>query len=845
MSANVLLENLKRDLNRVEKKQNKSKSDIDLSDFMGFVQKYVKHPKNEPQENWFGRRPYLPGLYNAIQDNGMPQNLVIVKARQMEISEYAVNFLLYWPLKHPGTYIYSSSTLEKVQRFSKDRFTRQIKRSPALKQFVGRSQVYSVEYGNSILYFYSAFGNMDTLRGIPADALILDEYQDVESEALPVAQETLSKSDFKKLIVIGTPKEAGTNFEKKNWDMSNKQEWDGETQQWKVTKTDGDIYFTGFHISQEMALGLDPHWITEKVLKYKLDTYSRQQYVNEVLGQFYTGLGRPITEHLMWTTFDPSLPCKDYKRGDPLFAGVDWGVGRKANTVFWLIKPRFLEPPDIFTFDTIYIEKIDFPEVMHHVNRVKELCTEVFPISCLCLDGNSLIDTPFGNQLLQNIRKGDVIYGYKNGHKVLTRVINTASQKHEIMYTITLDDGTYINSSADHKFLTSNNEWIEAKDLNTRLHLIVVNGEKSMFNNGRDKIYKGQLCINESNRTSKGNTKTDECYNFSNTETWSEETPASTNDKWPIFNSNGNGIFKWNCGWRRNYHFNHAQLSSTNNYSSLLSFVEDFKYEYGTKNMVRTDIQQEMQRLYKQLSCSILRDSNSKLGRNRKSFAPNLSILVNKKTSMFDGSLLLLPKKKFANRVYSNQRDGGNFDSNKENEFKSLKIIKIERSCIQRILYDMETTNHNYIANGIVVHNCADIGQGYLNNQEVWKVLGEKFYNVQYLDRPATPMSIEPTQFGNTLYLDKVFSIDRAYDTIVKGRFRIYDEKDNMFKEWIISNFTADYPEVEVNTGKKVWKKDPNVNDDALKAYIYALFAFEIHKENFIYQNPSDFLRFV
>jgi hypothetical protein len=374
MSSELQVESIKRELKKIKSQKPETKQ-LDLSDPVTFVMKHVAHPKGEPSEKWFEKREYLIPLYRDES-----RYIVIVKARQMEITEFAVNMLLYWALKRPGNYIYASSSLEKVRRFSKDRLMRQIKRSPDIKQYLLDADVHRVVLGESVIYLYTAYGQMDTLRSIPADAIILDEFQDMEVNALAVAEETLSHSTFKREWLIGTPKEAGSKFEEL-YNQSDKKEWkDG---QWIPTHTPEQQIYSGYHISQMLAIG---KWLTEQDIELKRKRFPKQKFLNEVLGEFYAGLGRPVNYQLMSSLFDVNLPRGKFNpKHEMLFAGVDWGVGRKAYTVFWLTKPVFVQPPDIYRFETIYVERIEFTDIIDHLNRVKQLCNQ-FPVKMLACD---------------------------------------------------------------------------------------------------------------------------------------------------------------------------------------------------------------------------------------------------------------------------------------------------------------------------------------------------------------------------------------------------------------------------------------------------------------------------
>lgn len=367
-------EHLRNEIKRIKHRMGKVE-EMDLSDPVSFVEKYVRNPRDATKPFSFEKREYLLPLYRDES-----KKIIILKARQMEITEYAVNMLLYWTLKHPGVYVYAQPTLSKVGRFSKDRLKKQIIRSPVLKKFLGECEVKRIEFGESVIYLYCTYGEMDTLRGIPADAVILDEVQDMNISALAVAEEMLSHSTFKRMWLIGTPKEAGSKFEEL-WNMSDKKEWSKEEKVWKPTNVDKQTFYSGYHITQDMALGL---WMREEDIEMKRKTYPKQRFVNEVLGEFYTGIGRPISFEDVWKCFSPLIEKGKISKDRQYYAGIDWGVGRKAYTVFVVVSPVLKEYPDIYEYDVVYAKKIDYPEIMQHLEEVKGLIRRFNPIAVAC-----------------------------------------------------------------------------------------------------------------------------------------------------------------------------------------------------------------------------------------------------------------------------------------------------------------------------------------------------------------------------------------------------------------------------------------------------------------------------
>ena len=155
----------------------------------------------------FRSRDYLLPLY---RDNS--HRVIIVKARQMEMTEWIVNWILHKLITYTfSTAIYTAPRMDQVSRFSHDRFRRALIDSPELRDFISRAKeqqlgetaIGRIPFSNgSICYLISAWGDFGALRNIPADFAAIDEMQDVQQEAIPVIEETLSHSQFGTMIMV-------------------------------------------------------------------------------------------------------------------------------------------------------------------------------------------------------------------------------------------------------------------------------------------------------------------------------------------------------------------------------------------------------------------------------------------------------------------------------------------------------------------------------------------------------------------------------------------------------------------------------------------------------------------
>ena len=321
----------------------------------------------------FHDREYLLSIYRDTSSR-----IVVTKARQMEMTEWAVNWLLHNLTSHPyTTAIYTAPRMDQVSRFSQDRFRRAILDSPQLRGIIlearklelGESAISRVPFNNgSVCYLISAWGDFSAIRNIPADFTVVDEGQDVQAEALPVIEEAMSHSKFNRELIIGTASVEGSEFSK-IWRNSDMKEWDREARAWVPQKPENRSY-SGYHISQEMAswlLQLPPEHPNS--LAYKRAHYSERRFVNEVLGLFYRGLAKPLIDEDM-------LACRDFRfelmghLDAPYvsYAGIDWGGGEHAFTVIWI-----MARDDQDRWRLIYLRKFDEHDPMRQVEIISNL----------------------------------------------------------------------------------------------------------------------------------------------------------------------------------------------------------------------------------------------------------------------------------------------------------------------------------------------------------------------------------------------------------------------------------------------------------------------------------------
>lgn len=276
--------------------------------------------------------------------------VIILASRQVEKSETVARKLIHNAFTQPHTTsLYVSPRHDQTLRFSQDRFMKAIKDSKGgiLEQSLDKQTAQHVTFKNRhTIYFGSAWNQGDSLRGVSADNIFFDEFQDIEEESYMTLVETLSHSDKVTEVVIngkptklrgtvyitGTPKLTGSLYEK-FWELSDQREWNPKKKVWEPQKDPEKALFRGYHLVQAKM-----PWITEEELEYKKKTYDEMRYVNEVLGLFYSGLMKPLTQDMIDKCLDPTFKMWTKGRTDrPAYMGIDWGGGNSAFTVVTIL----------------------------------------------------------------------------------------------------------------------------------------------------------------------------------------------------------------------------------------------------------------------------------------------------------------------------------------------------------------------------------------------------------------------------------------------------------------------------------------------------------------------------
>lgn len=313
----------------------------------------------------FAGRGYLDGVYGATN-----RNLIMRCSRQVEKSTMLCNRIIYEAVTNPGTsMIFVCPRQEQAAVFSKTRLIPAIEQSPLIRRVLlgdrdRRPQVMNLRFKNeSQLFIRAAFHSADPVRGLSADLLFVDEFQDIADKTLPVLQETLSHSANPRVILTATPKGQDNHVEA-IFQQSTGCEWQIPCSACGKSAIPDErmlgargLVCPHCHKSVSAADGRwvprnpnskwgDGYWINHLIVPWlnfdeillRQSTYDSARFKNECLG-LPTALG----DHLI-TREEIEACCtqrpmavelsdvpNEGRRG--LIAGVDWGGGQSSATV--------------------------------------------------------------------------------------------------------------------------------------------------------------------------------------------------------------------------------------------------------------------------------------------------------------------------------------------------------------------------------------------------------------------------------------------------------------------------------------------------------------------------------
>lgn len=332
--------------------------------------RYIKGEKWSFEHNGVERK-YLKQIYRDTS-----KDLLIVKGRQVEFTEFATNRVLQFASTHKKTTsLYTFPSGDLCATFGNQRIKEALFDSPRLRdQLVDDGNTFTKTFKNgSYIYLRTAFGGGDKARSIAADALYMDEYQDFDSRsksdvpARDVLMSNLDHSNYKFVTTFGTPKLRDSNFNHL-WDSSTMNLWhvicvncqhiqvlsvsniinweeawetdnpkhtyygcvkcktplDRNNGFWKPTHHSKNITTSSYHVSQLLV-----PWKTSADILSAHGTRNNKgksirAFQNEVLGNFYSGSDQPFNEAVLERCYKTDETIWDASP-ETTYMGIDWG----------------------------------------------------------------------------------------------------------------------------------------------------------------------------------------------------------------------------------------------------------------------------------------------------------------------------------------------------------------------------------------------------------------------------------------------------------------------------------------------------------------------------------------
>ncbi len=306
-------------------------------------------------------------------------NIIFMKGRQVEMSEFSMNWLLRKLDAHPYTTgLHAFPRSAQAQKFSKQRIESAITDSKyingwynekeseqMMRKFTKKTDSNGLTAYNFYILGATWESRKDTVgdaaRSVSLDFIVYDERQDHPNDVETVLGEGASHSEYKQTITLGTPKLPGIQFDLQ-WESSNKMFWfvtcpkcgreapvtmeniletsegsgeyfygcpvcrseiDKNIGKWMETNPQKHPEYHGYHINQLMV-----SWISANEIMRKKNSvsYPRRRFYNEVLGESYGGDDIPITIAMMEECGKNDYSLGDIDPSEGLYVGIDWGA---------------------------------------------------------------------------------------------------------------------------------------------------------------------------------------------------------------------------------------------------------------------------------------------------------------------------------------------------------------------------------------------------------------------------------------------------------------------------------------------------------------------------------------
>lgn len=176
-------------------------------------------------------------LYTIEMYRETGRKIVWMKAGQVTVSELLVSYALWTCDIRKSNVLYVMPTTDDVGDFSRTRFGPAIEASAYLAKLVvttntkgqrGADKVTLKRIRNNYLFMRGANIRLDgtarQLKSVPADGVILDEYDEMDPRAPALAEKRLGHSSLKEMRYASTPTYTGIGIDTE-WALCDQREW--------------------------------------------------------------------------------------------------------------------------------------------------------------------------------------------------------------------------------------------------------------------------------------------------------------------------------------------------------------------------------------------------------------------------------------------------------------------------------------------------------------------------------------------------------------------------------------------------------------------------------------------
>lgn len=329
---------------------------------------------------------------------------------------------------------------------------------------------------------------------------------------------------------------------------------------------------------------------------------------------------------------------------------------------------------------------------LHHTRRQSRNVT-VWNIACV--RGDSLISMADGSyKEIVNIKKGEEILGELEGKIIKSKVLTTLSKLDYIM-EVCFQGGYKLYCTPTHKLLTERG-YIEAEKLQE--------GEGAYLDRRAEELYSTKLNNNDNSRNGKdfgSRIPSSGCFSLYQRTLFSKKNCEERKFKTSRLFRNRPCLFSRNNRWRRNNN-NSKEVFNKTWKKFLQTLYFNLKYFIHTTRIFN-EVWFLCNSSEKQLQTALVENRYQWVSNNRLTSEVTSIPYYQERESRINNKVYLSSLRAETQRQ-ANYRNGGY--TPKDKRIKYERIVSIRRLEEKESVFDLTTTSHSYIANGVICHNC-------------------------------------------------------------------------------------------------------------------------------------------